>query len=288
MGAEDIHASSDGIAAYYDHLARFLDFARRIGRGGGAAQGSTHRFLAAAIESPDHAGPQELDRLVLKAARGAGLARAPRMLDAGCGLGGTIFHWQAHLGGSYDGLTLSVEQGRRAAEEAQARGLGAACRFHVRSYHDVIPQTYDAVVAIESLAHSPDPAAAVRNLASALCPGAVLVIVDDMPEDNAAAKLLRGFKTGWQCPVLADAAAYRQAIAAAGLALVHEQDLTPRLRPRPLPWLKVLIAGFGFAHRIAPTRAARDVLGALLGGFYLEALYRTDGMRYRLMVAGAA
>jgi hypothetical protein len=27
------------------------------------------------------------------------------------------------------------------------------------------------------------------------------------------------------------------------------------------------------------------VIGALLGGFYLEALYRTGAIRYRLMVA---
>ena len=274
-----------GIAAYYDNLARFLDFARRVGRGGGAAQGSTHRFLAAAADNPDHAGPQALDRLVLHAARKAGLADAPHMLDAGCGLGGTIFHWQANAGGTYDGLTLSPEQCRRATDEAARRGIGAACRFHVRSYHAPIAVTYGAVVAIESLAHSPDPPGAVANLAAALRSGGLFLVVDDMPEDGASAKLLRGFKAGWQCPVLADAATYRRTLAAHGLALVHEEDLTPRLRSRPLPWLKVLIAAFGFARRIAPTRAARDVLGAILGGFYLEALYRTGGMRYRLLVA---
>jgi len=281
----DSSSRSDGIAAYYDSLARFLDFARRFGRGGGAAQGSTHRFLAAAADAPDHAGPQELDRLVLHAARSARLAAEPHMLDAGCGLGGTIFHWQANTGGTYDGLTLSPEQCRRAADEAARRGVSAACRFHVRSYHAPIAATYDAVVAIESLAHSPDPPGAVANLAAALRSGGLLLIVDDMPEEGARANLLRGFKAGWQCPVLADAQAYRKTFAAHGLTLVHEEDLTPRLRSRSLLWLKVLIAAFGFAQRIAPTSAARDVLGAILGGFYLEALYRTGGMRYRLMVA---
>jgi hypothetical protein len=56
------------------------------------------------------------------------------------------------------------------------------------------------------------------------------------------------------------------------------------LRPRPLVWLKVLITFFGVARALAPTPGARDVLGALVGGFYLEALYRTGGMRYRMMV----
>ena len=278
---------SGGIAAYYDSLSRFLDFARRVGRGGGAAQGSTHRFLAATEGDADEAtpGPARLDRFVLAAARAAGLSQDPRVLDAGCGLGGTIFMWREREGGSYDGLTLSPEQCRRAGAEAARRGESAACRFHLRSYHDPIAARYDAVIAIESLAHSSDPAAAVANLAAPLSSGGLLLIVDDMPEAGAKTNLLAGFKKGWRCPVLLDAAGYHAAIGAAGLALVREEDLTPRLRPRPLAWLRVLIAAFGLARALAPTCGARDVLGALLGGFYLEALYRTDGMRYRLMVA---
>jgi SAM-dependent methyltransferase len=275
-----------GISSYYDNLQRFLDLARRVGRGGGADASSTHRFLAPLPGETDAAapGPERLDRLVLDAALKFGLKTAPRVLDAGCGLGGTIFRWHASIGGTYDGITLSAEQRRRAEAEA-ARRNAPACRFHLRSYQDPIASPYDAVIAIESLAHSSDPAAAVANLANALVPDGLLFIVDDMPEDSAAPGLLRGFKAGWRCPVLADDHAYRAAVATNGLHLVHEDDLTPRLRPRSLAWLRVLIALFGTARAIAPTRSARDVLDAFLGGFYLEALYRTNGMRYRLIVA---
>jgi SAM-dependent methyltransferase len=278
---------SGGIAAYYDSLSRFLDFARRVGRGGGAAQGSTHRFLAAIAGETDEAvpGPERLDRIVLDAARAAELPKDPKVLDAGCGLGGTIFAWRERVGGSYDGLTLSPEQRRRAEAEATRRGESAFCRFHVRSYHEAQRERYNAAIAIESLAHSADPAAAVANLAAALSSGGLLLIVDDLPDARADTSLLAGFKKGWRCPVLLDGAGYHAAIAAAGLALVRDEDLTPRLRPRPLAWLRVLIAAFGLARALAPTRGARDVLGALLGGFYLEALYRTGGMRYRMLIA---
>ncbi|MGE4063749.1 MAG: cyclopropane-fatty-acyl-phospholipid synthase family protein [Rhodospirillaceae bacterium] len=275
-----------GIAAYYDNLSRFLEVAQRVGRGGGSAQNATHRFLTAATgEEVDTPGPERLDHIVLAAAEKCGVKRDPRVLDAGCGLGGTIFHWQGRMGGHYDGLTLSPEQARRASAAAQRRGIAGACRFHVRSYHDPIAGGYDAVIAIESLAHSADPAAAIANLGAALAPGGLFVIVDDMPEPKVRADLLHGFKKGWRCPVLLDRSGFAKAAASAGLEVVEEEDLTPRLRPRPLAWLRVLIGAFAVAQRLAPTQAARAVIGAFLGGFYLEALYRTGGMRYRLLVA---
>ena len=282
---------SAGIGAYYDSLARFLDVARRVGRGGGAAEGATHRFLAAAPDDGAGAngdaasGPERLNHIVLAAARAQGLAREPRVLDAGCGLGGTVFFWRERVGGRFDGLTLSAEQQRRAEAEALRRGQSAFCRFLLRSYHDAITERYDAAIAIESLAHSPDPAGAVANIAGALAPGGLLVIVDDMQGRQADETLLARFKAGWRCPVLLDAAGYRGAIAGAGLVIVQEEDLSARLRPRPLAWLRILIGAFGLARALAPTRGARDVLGALLGGFYLEALYRTGGMGYRMMIA---
>ncbi len=279
--------TSAAIASYYDNLSRFLDFARRVGRGGGAPQGSTHRFLAGAPgeADADTPGPERLDRLALDAAVAAGLARAPRVVDAGCGLGGTIFHWKQRAGGRYVGLTLSPEQRRRAEDEAQRRGLAGDCRFLVRSYHAPLDPSYDAAIAIESLAHSSDPIDAVANLSRALRPGGLLVIVDDMPEPQAFPSLLAGFKFGWRTPVLLDAPAFRAALEACDVSVVREIDLTARLRPRPLPWLHVLIAALGMARALAPTRGMRDVLDALRGGFFLEALYRTGGMRYRMIVA---
>lgn len=275
--------AAGGIAAYYDNLLRFLDVARRVGRGGGTPYGSTHRFLAG--EGGDTTSPERLDWLVLDAALAAGLPKAPQVLDAGCGTGGTMFRWHERVSGQYDGLTLSPEQQRRAQAEAARRGVAGNCRFHLYSYHDPLGGECDAVIAIESLAHSPNPAAAVTNLAKALAPGGLLLIVDDMPEGAAEPHMLAAFKAGWQCPVLLTTAQYRDAIAAAGLELRHAQDLTPRLRPRPLWWLRVLISAFGLARALAPVPWLKDALGAIQGGFTLEALYRRRAMSYSFLVA---
>ncbi len=293
MGDQLKDVSSDGIAAYYDNLSRFLDVAQWFGRGGGAPKEATHRFLAVGEdEDGTGASPERLDLLILDTAVTEGLPSQPRILDAGCGLGGTIFRWQERIGGTYHGLTLSPEQVRRASEQAALRGVTQRCLFHLRNYHDPAIRDLgplDAVIAIESLAHSPDPASAVANLAAALAPGGLMMIVDDMPEENAesgiAEPMLAAFKSHWRCPVLFGRSEYQAAIKSAGLALRHEEDLTPRLRPRPLIWLRVLIVVFHLLQRLAPTRGLRSAFGAMLGGFYLEALYRKKVMCYRLLVA---
>src|SRR4029453_12219333 len=95
--------------------------------------------------------------------------RNPRVLDAGCGLGGTTFYLHADRGGRYDGITLSADQRARAEREALRRGVADACRFHVRSYDDdlraLAPDGVDLVIAIESLAHAPDPPRPLAHLA---------------------------------------------------------------------------------------------------------------------------
>lgn len=165
------------------------------------------------------------------------------------------------------------------------REITGQCRFHLRSYHDPLGGLCDAAIAIESLAHSPDPAAAVANIANGLAPGGLLLIVDDMPEGTAEPRMLAAFKAGWQCPALLSADRYRDAITAAGLDLLRNEDLTPRLRPRPLWWLRALIVTFGVARALTLAPWLKNALSTIQGGFYLEALYRRRAMSYRLLVA---
>ena len=76
-----------------------------------------------------------------------------RLLDAGCGWGGTIFSLEdarlaatANLDGSqpaerrveYVGLTLSRTQASVANATAAARGHGASCTFLVRSFEEAL------------------------------------------------------------------------------------------------------------------------------------------------------
>jgi len=116
------------IPRYYNWLSWFQRATSWIGQGGGYQSLTVHRLLTSS--DPAVAGADVIHERILTAAHGI---EAPRVVDAGCGLGGTIFYLHRRLGGQYDGLTLSPAQRAHAEREAARRNVAAACRFHLRS-----------------------------------------------------------------------------------------------------------------------------------------------------------
>jgi SAM-dependent methyltransferase len=268
---------------YYDRLTRWTEMARPFGYGGGRRSLSVHRRLA----DPQAGGrptATRLQDLVLAELRHL---PAPHVLDAGCGLGGMLIDLVSKTGGSGTGLTVSVRQaavGRRAIERA---GLHGRAAIAVCSYDAPPAGPFNAIVAIESLAHSVDPGATLAALTRVLAPGGLLVVADDMPALETADDVDLGiFKFGWRCPVLWSGARYTQALDGLGLTTSLSRDLTADVRPRP-PLALNSLTGLNRALRWAvPIRAWRTVMDSHHGGLALERLYRRGVMQYRLIVAG--
>lgn len=278
------------IARYYAWLSRFQDAARSVAHDTGQRTLTVHRHLRA---DDGTVSGDVLHARVLDAVRAtAGPFGVPLdVLDAGCGLGGTTFYLQARLGGRYAGITLSGTQCDRANAEAARRGLADVCRFAVRDYDgelaDLLPTGVDLIVAIESLAHAPDPVATIGRLAARLRPGGRLLLVDDVPRDTLLWQDadFAGFRAGWLCPAVATDATLAAAFAQAGLAVCHDEDLTPRVPARGAATLAALLAATRAASAVLAPTPAGVLMGALLGGLKLERLYRRGVVRYRLVVA---
>ncbi|MGH8609629.1 MAG: SAM-dependent methyltransferase, partial [Gammaproteobacteria bacterium] len=188
------------IPDFYDWLSRYVQLSNWLSYRDRFAAFTMHKRLCVPTQAGGRtAGLEYVNDRLLEV---AGLPPEPRVLDAGCGFGGTVFHWQRRIGGSYDGLTLSPVQLGVARREARRRGIEDSCRFHLQSDDAVLERDFDAVIAIESLIHSADLDRTVPNLASALRPGGVLLIRDDMARGDldrvrpAEAALLRAH---WGC-----------------------------------------------------------------------------------------
>lgn len=274
--------TNSGVATYYDRLARWNAVARVVGYGGGSTALTVHRGLA----DPSADGRATTSRLHDVLAEALAPMAAPEVLDAGCGLGGTMLALAGRWGGHYTGLTLSDEQASVATAAMAQAGHGSDITVLVRSYDTPPPGPFNLIVAIESLVHSPDPMRSLSALAAVLAPGGRIAIVDDMPLPAAAAsRELATFKHGWHCGALWSREQYLAAFARLGLQMAVDRDLTPDCRVRSLASIRRLTRANRAARAVIPHRGFRAVMDSHLGGLALEQLLQTGLVRYRLLIA---
>jgi MPBQ/MSBQ methyltransferase len=179
----------ESVSAYYEEWSqdRFLEYYW----GGHLHAGyyknpPTHKnFIPAKIDMIDEmvrwgiAGPvpEIYDRL-------EGRSREPsadqvKILDVGCGLGGSASHmalrWAdtAHI----TGITISRAQARRAAQLARARGINNADFLDGNALYQPFPaESFDIVWALESEPHIADKERFFEEMTRLLKPGGILVV----------------------------------------------------------------------------------------------------------------
>jgi SAM-dependent methyltransferase len=267
---------------YYDGLDRWTALAHAFRYGGGRSELTVHRALA----DPRAGGRTTVTRLHDLLLESLPMPDGGRVLDAGCGYGGTMLAFADHAAARFTGLTLSSRQAALGRRTIARAGLADRIEILVRSYDDAPAGPFDAIVAVESLAHSADPHRTLAALCARLAPRGSIAIVDDMPEPAARGTSdLDAFQTGWRAPVLASAADIQAALRDAGLAIVVDRDLSADQAPRTLPRIARLERLNRLLRRLAPTQTARALLDSYHGGLALERLYRHRLMTYRLVLA---
>lgn len=275
------------VTGLYDWLSRFNLLANLVMFGRTTADLTMHKTLRVPAEHAErYQGAEKRLYITDRALDAADLPPEPQVLDAGCGFGGTVFRWRERAGGTYDGLTLSRVQWKLARREARRRHIEDQCRFHLRSYDEPIGNTYDAVVSIEALVHSPSFEHTLRNLASALKPGGKLVIVEDIPVDEAEGDCdLEMLRRHWELPEVPSTSRYRAALAATGLRVLHDVDYSAGFLIMPPEKLDSLEARYRKIYNVVPLAGPRFIASAFLGGLALERLYHKGLVQYRLIVA---
>ncbi|CAN8238071.1 unnamed protein product [Cochlearia groenlandica] len=124
-------------------------------------------------------------RMIEESLRFAGLTgeeekkRIKKVVDVGCGIGGSSRYISSKFGAECIGITLSPFQAKRANDLAAAQSLSDKVSFQVA---DALEQPFedgkfDLVWSMESGEHMPDKAKFVKELARVAAPGGRIIIV---------------------------------------------------------------------------------------------------------------
>jgi cyclopropane fatty-acyl-phospholipid synthase-like methyltransferase len=170
-------------------------------------------------------------------AEAAAIRRTDRVLDAGCGIGGSALWLAAHVGCRVTGITLSARQVEQARQLARRHSVEPLVDFHVADYADTgLPAaSFDVVWALESLCHGEDKRAVLCEAHRLLRPGGRLVVADCFLAREALTpaeqRLVAGWQRGWLIPNVAGVGRFQEWLKQAGFQDIRFRDSTRNIAP---------------------------------------------------------
>ena len=190
----------------------------------------------------------------------AGIKTGDRILDAGCGIGGSSIWLAKQYGHQVTGITISAKQAAYAGQHAKRHGVAALVDFKVADFcaTPFADESFDVVWALESSCHALNKADFLREAYRLLRKGGRLVVCDGF-------LLQRSFNpsqwqavvtclNGWAVPNLCSRAEFSQLLAEQNFSAAHCHDITPQTQASVEYMYKV-------AKRLQPVQRFSQWLG---------------------------
>jgi tocopherol O-methyltransferase len=183
-----------------------------------------HGYWIRGDESKETAQNQLIDHL----AQLANIKNGSRILDIGCGFGGSSLHLAKKYSASVTGITISPVQVQMAKEAAAKTDLDAS--FLLMDAEEMqFAQPFDVLWSVESISHYHDPQKFFAAAVKFLKPGGCFALTDWFHKEDLLPaekkKFIEPIEKGMMVE-LRGMNAYSDFLVSSGLRIVHRQDLT--------------------------------------------------------------
>lgn len=220
----------------------------------------------------------------------AGVRPGERVLDAGCGQGGSCAWLAANRSARCVGITPVPSQVRLAKAFIRRQGLEREVTIQLGDYTatEFPDASFDVVWACESLCHAPEKALFYQEAFRVLKPGGRLVVAEYIrnSDDPAALGRLADWLDGWAIPGLDSAAEHLAKASQTGFEQVALQDATTNVFPslRTLYRLSIWLRPLEYSLRCLQIRR-RYQHGNIVGSLNLYRALRHGDWFYGLLTA---
>ncbi|HNH29308.1 MAG TPA: methyltransferase domain-containing protein [bacterium] len=177
--------------------------------------------------------PESLLRMNEVMAETAQIKSHERVLDAGCGVGGSSIFLARTIGCKTVGITLSANQVQRAKKNAQNSGTAHLNEFKVMDYShtDFEDASFDVVWGCESICYADNKEEFVKEVYRILKPGGRFIMADGMVqkfEDNDNPIVAKG-RDGWAANYVETPERFKQFLENTGFTNITYRDITDHI-----------------------------------------------------------
>jgi cyclopropane fatty-acyl-phospholipid synthase-like methyltransferase len=167
----------------------------------------------------------------------AGIRPGQRVLDAGCGIGGSALWLAENRSANVDGVNINPRQVDQARRLAHGRRLEERAQFHVADFcaTGLAGESFDVVWALESACYAEDKPAFLAEAHRLLKPGGRLVVADGfLSRDDLTAderRLVENWQQGWAIPGVTSTEQFGRWLRQAAFHHVSFRDITTHVIP---------------------------------------------------------
>jgi len=183
-----------------------------------------HGYWIRGDESKEAAQTQLIEHL----ARLADIKTGSRVLDIGCGYGGSSLYLAKKYGANATGITISPVQVQMAKEAAAKRNLDAS--FLLMDAEEMrFAEPFDLLWSVESISHYHDPRKFFASAVKFLKPSGCFALTDWFQKENISPADKKQFIEPIEKGMMVELHGmndYNDFLVSSGLHVVHRQDLT--------------------------------------------------------------